>query len=70
MRAALALAVAVGLLTCACSRHARAQRRPEPIRFATDWRAEAEQGGFYEALADGEYARRGLDVPSSPAARA
>ncbi len=32
------------------------------IRFATDWRAEAEQGGFYEALADGEYARRGLDV--------
>jgi NitT/TauT family transport system substrate-binding protein len=32
------------------------------IRFATDWRAEAEQGGFYEALANGEYARRGLDV--------
>ena len=23
------------------------------IRFATDWRAEAEQGGFYEALANG-----------------
>ena len=32
------------------------------IRFATDWRAEAEQGGFYEALANGEYAKRGLDV--------
>jgi NitT/TauT family transport system substrate-binding protein len=32
------------------------------IRFATDWRAEAEHGGFYEALATGEYARRGLDV--------
>ena len=33
-----------------------------PIRFATDWRAEAEHGGFYEALAEGEYAKRGLDV--------
>src|SRR6185503_1251535 len=32
------------------------------IRFATDWRAEAEHGGFYEALAEGEYARRGLNV--------
>jgi NitT/TauT family transport system substrate-binding protein len=32
------------------------------IRFATDWRAEAEQGGFYEALANGEYAKRGLNV--------
>jgi NitT/TauT family transport system substrate-binding protein len=33
-----------------------------PIRFATDWRAQAEHGGFYEALATGEYARRGLNV--------
>ena len=33
-----------------------------PIRFATDWRAQAEHGGFYEALATGEYARRGLQV--------
>jgi NitT/TauT family transport system substrate-binding protein len=32
------------------------------IRFATDWRAQAEQGGFYEALATGEYKKRGLDV--------
>jgi NitT/TauT family transport system substrate-binding protein len=32
------------------------------LRFATDWRAQAEQGGFYQALATGEYARRGLDV--------
>jgi NitT/TauT family transport system substrate-binding protein len=33
-----------------------------PIRFATDWRAQAEQGGFYQALATGEYERRGLKV--------
>jgi NitT/TauT family transport system substrate-binding protein len=33
-----------------------------PVRFATDWRAQAEQGGFYQAMATGEYARRGLNV--------
>lgn len=32
------------------------------ITFATDWRAQAEQGGFYQALATGEYAKRGLEV--------
>ncbi len=32
------------------------------IRFATDWRAQAEQGGFYQALATGVYERAGLDV--------
>lgn len=34
----------------------------EVIRFATDWRAQAEQGGFYQALATGEYEKRGLKV--------
>src|SRR3569833_2877303 len=33
-----------------------------PIRFATDWHAQAEHGGFYEALAEGEYDKRGLKV--------
>jgi NitT/TauT family transport system substrate-binding protein len=33
-----------------------------PIRFATDWHAQSEHGGFYEALAEGEYQKRGLDV--------
>jgi NitT/TauT family transport system substrate-binding protein len=32
------------------------------LRFATDWRAQAEHGGFYQALASGAYARRGLNV--------
>jgi NitT/TauT family transport system substrate-binding protein len=36
------------------------------IRFATDWRAEAEHGGFYQALATGEYQKRGLDVTITP----
>lgn len=33
-----------------------------PISFATDWKAQAEQGGFYQALALGLYEKRGLDV--------
>ncbi|WP_037110812.1 ABC transporter substrate-binding protein [Rhizobium sp. 2MFCol3.1] len=32
------------------------------VRFGTDWLAEADHGGFYQALADGTYARYGLDV--------
>ena len=32
------------------------------ITFVTDWKAQAEHGGFYEALAEGVYARYGLDV--------
>jgi NitT/TauT family transport system substrate-binding protein len=40
---------------------ARAQPRTH-ITFVTDWKAQAEHGGFYEALAEGLYARRGLDV--------
>lgn len=34
----------------------------ESITFATDWKAEAEHGGFYQALAKGFYKREGLDV--------
>ena len=29
------------------------------ITFVTDWKAQAEHGGFYQALAEGLYARRG-----------
>jgi NitT/TauT family transport system substrate-binding protein len=36
--------------------------QPTHITFVTDWKAQAEQGGFYQALADGLYAKRGLDV--------
>ncbi len=32
------------------------------VTFVTDWKAQAEHGGFYEALAEGLYAKRGLDV--------
>ncbi|HEX4301524.1 MAG TPA: ABC transporter substrate-binding protein [Rhizomicrobium sp.] len=42
-----------------------AQAAPAPltkIRFVTDWKAQAEHGGFYEALAEGLYKKAGLDV--------
>lgn len=41
---------------------ARAQGKPERAVFATNWRAQAAHGGFYQALVDGTYARFGLDV--------
>src|ERR1700761_7652226 len=35
---------------------------PVHITFVTDWKAQAEHGGFYEAQALGLYSRAGLDV--------
>jgi NitT/TauT family transport system substrate-binding protein len=49
-------------LAAACAPKARETEGRTRIRFATDWKAQAEQGGFYQALATGEYRRRGLDV--------
>src|SRR5215468_2208330 len=34
----------------------------EKFSFGTNWVAQAEHGGFYQALADGTYRRYGLDV--------
>jgi NitT/TauT family transport system substrate-binding protein len=36
--------------------------RAESITFGTDWKAEAEHGGFYQAIATGIYKKYGLDV--------
>lgn len=49
-------------LAAACSPRPRTPAGRKSIRFATDWRAQGEHGGFYQALASGAYARRGLDV--------
>src|SRR4051812_7280281 len=37
-------------------------RAEDQVVFGLDWRAEAEYGGYYQALATGIYARHGLDV--------
>src|SRR5206468_8319306 len=34
----------------------------DKVTFATNWKAEAEHGGFYQAVADGTYAKYGLEV--------
>ena len=58
-------ALLVLILLAACGQQTQA---PAPnqartrITFVTDWRAQAEHGGFYQALAKGLYASRGLDV--------
>jgi len=39
---------------------------PVAITFVTDWKAQAEHGGFYQAKAKGFYAARGLDVTIRP----
>jgi NitT/TauT family transport system substrate-binding protein len=36
------------------------------VSFATNWVAQAEHGGFYQALVDGTYRRYGLDVTIMP----
>ena len=44
-----------------------AQAQPlDKVRFGTNWVAEAEHGGFYQALADGTYKKYGLDVTIVP----
>jgi NitT/TauT family transport system substrate-binding protein len=57
MRSSLLLA-AVSLLASA-SAGAQVLDR---VSFGTDWRAQAEHGGFYQALASGLFRKRGLDV--------
>jgi len=38
----------------------------DKVRFGTNWVAEAEHGGFYQAVADGTYKKYGLDVTIVP----
>ena len=45
--------------TFALSLSAAAQ---EKVSFGTDWKAEAEHGGYYQAIATGIYRQHGLDV--------
>ena len=38
----------------------------DKVKFATNWLADPEAGGFYQALVDGTYAKYGLDVTIIP----
>jgi NitT/TauT family transport system substrate-binding protein len=66
------LAAALALLAAGCSKPAPTgapapgAAAPARIRFKTDWYAQAEHGGFYQALARGYYRDAGLDVAIIP----
>lgn len=53
------LALLLLLAPMAAPTGAKAQDR---VTFGLDWKAEAEYGGYYQAVATGIYARHGLDV--------
>ncbi len=59
MRWPLATLVALAAAVVASASSAYAD---EKVTFLTDWLAEAEHGGFYQALAEGLYKAQGLDV--------
>jgi len=56
----------MSILFCAAAVAAQDVHPSIKITFATDWKAQAEHGGFYQALAKGYYRARGLDVTIRP----
>jgi NitT/TauT family transport system substrate-binding protein len=55
-------AVAAGLALFVGAASPAGTQQPAKISYGTNWLAEAEHGGFYQAEADGTYAKYGLDV--------
>jgi len=52
-----AYTAAAALSVCLSTAHAQ-----DKVTFATNWKAQAAHGGFYQAVADGTYRKYGLDV--------
>ena len=61
MRARTAITLACGLIGMAGTAQAL-----DVVTFGTNWKAQAEHGGFYQAVAAGIYERHGLDVTIRP----
>lgn len=57
------IAILLGLAAALATGEAQAL---DKVRFGTNWVAEAEHGGFYQAIADGTYRKFGLDVTILP----
>jgi NitT/TauT family transport system substrate-binding protein len=56
-----------GLIAAALAAALPAQAQTlDKVSFGTNWVAEAEHGGFYQAVADGTYKKYGLDVTIVP----
>lgn len=61
-RALIAAGAAFGLMLAAAGQ----ARALDEVSFATNWKAQAEHGGFYQSVADGTYEEYGLDVTIVP----
>jgi NitT/TauT family transport system substrate-binding protein len=61
--AGAAFVAAGGFMLAAAPAHSQTL---DKVSFGTNWVAEAEHGGHYQALADGTYRRYGLDVTIVP----
>jgi NitT/TauT family transport system substrate-binding protein len=61
MSTRVAIALACGLATAAGSAQAL-----DEVTFGTNWKAQAEHGGFYQAVATGIYEKYGLEVTIRP----
>jgi NitT/TauT family transport system substrate-binding protein len=56
----------LALLIVATFFAAAVQAQPVKLTFQSNWRAQAEHGGYYQAVATGIYAKHGLDVTVRP----
>jgi len=55
------MSLLAAMVSALCAQPAVAQA-PEKVVFSTNWKAQAEHGGYYQAVADGSYRKCGLDV--------
>ena len=60
------VACALATASALCTPSAADAQTLDKVSFGTNWVAEAEHGGHYQALADGTYRRYGLDVTIVP----
>ena len=66
MALAGAFRIGLGLILAAAWSSQAAAQALDKVSFGTNWVAEGEHGGFYQALADGTYRQHGLDVTIVP----
>jgi NitT/TauT family transport system substrate-binding protein len=63
---ALTAGLLAGLLTVLFAAQPAGAQTLDKVSFGTNWIAEAEHGGFFQAVADGTYKKYGLDVTIVP----
>jgi NitT/TauT family transport system substrate-binding protein len=62
MHGSLPRAVTAVVAACALAAAALPASALDKVTFGTDWKAQAEHGGFYQAIAAGIYRKHGLEV--------